>query len=167
MNIWTLNNLLVRDLIPWTIETVDTIRVANYVKAAKLIYTTRAENNEMSGPHLTSPQPGWPRPWQMQSGCSHCPGSWHEDTLLWSPTEKILRPRYDIPLLELGRKLNSKLLLWTEFPNCVLGISLSGKSRNFFTDIKSWAWFTILELMHLDFLVHDVPKVALSSPILG
>ena len=54
MNIWTLNNLLVRDLIPWTIETVDTIRVANYVKAAKLIYTPRAENNEMSGPHLTA-----------------------------------------------------------------------------------------------------------------
>ena len=48
-----------------------------------------------------------------------------------------------------------------------VGISLFGKTKNIFTDIKSWAWFTILEPMHLDFLVHDVPKVALSSPILG
>ena len=136
MNIWTLNNLLVRDLIPWTIETVDTIGVANYVKAAKLIYTPRAENNEMSGPHLTSPQPGWPRPWRMQSGCSHCPGSWHEDTLLGSPTEKILRPRYDIPLLELGRKLNSKLLLWTQFPNCVC----QGGGANDMKVATEWWW---------------------------
>ena len=50
---------------------------------------------------------------------------------------------------------------------CMLGSSLFGKTKNIFTDIKSWAWFTILEPMHLDFLVHDVPKVALSSPILG
>ena len=50
---------------------------------------------------------------------------------------------------------------------CLLGISLFGKSKNFFNDIQSRAWFTILEPMHLDFLVCDVPIVALSSPILG
>ena len=49
----------------------------------------------------------------------------------------------------------------------LLGISLFGKLKNFITDIQSWAWFTILEPMHLEFLFCDFPIVALSSPILG
>ena len=41
----------------------------------------------------------------------------------------------------------------------VTGTSLFGKLKNFFTDIQSWAWFTILEPIHLDFFSLMSPKL--------
>ena len=111
-----MNNLLVRDLIPWTIETADMIGVANYVKAAKLIYIPRAENNEVSGPGPAPHRSRQPLPWRLQSGCSHCPGSaarGHDDLVSsanmgWTPTKNIFVKKLNhIPILIL-----LGLLLW-------------------------------------------------------
>ena len=65
------------------------IGVANYVKAAKLIYIPRAENNEVSGPspspHLTAAASRDRGDCRVDAAIVQDPR--HEDTLVSSPVQ--------------------------------------------------------------------------------